>query len=232
MVSTPLICPICPNGFTKVIKYGFFTRRCRQKSRIQRYQCKSCHSTFSRQTGTLTYRERRPHLTHKVLKIVMEGVSQRGCARALRCDPRTVARKIRRLGRRAKELLLERSPSDVSQGQETEVIFDEMETFEHTKCKPVSIAIAVSSSTRQVIAVKAAQMPPKKKLSAVAQRRYGPRTDQRRETMTEVLREASRLCPNLISLKSDKCPRYPAKISRFLLISSSIRSIWAHPIAA
>ncbi|MBM4253319.1 MAG: IS1 family transposase [Deltaproteobacteria bacterium] len=201
-------CPICPKDYGAVIKYGFFKRVTGHMPRIQRYFCKLCRSAFSAQTGGLTYRERKPHLTQLVMRSLMESVSQRGCSRMLGCRPVTVARKVIRLGARAEFHLKARNSQDLVDGSETIAVFDEMETFEHSKCKPVSIALAVSASTRQVLAVSAAQMPANGLLKDVALKRYGPRKDHRRESLEAVLKEVARLCPSLTVLKSDQCPRY------------------------
>ncbi|MBM4253706.1 MAG: IS1 family transposase [Deltaproteobacteria bacterium] len=201
-------CPICPKDYRSVIKYGFFKRETGRMPRIQRYFCKLCRSAFSAQTGGLTYRERKPHLTQLVMRSLMESVSQRGCSRMLGCRPVTVARKMVRLGARAEFHLKSRASIEIANGTETTAVFDEMETFEHSKCKPVSIALAVSASTRQVIAVHAAQMPAKGMLKDIALKRYGPRKDLRRGSLEAVLSEVVRLCPNLAIIKSDQCPRY------------------------
>jgi hypothetical protein len=106
-------------------------------------------------------------------------------------------------------LLHSREPHEIANGKEKTIIFDEMETFEHTKCKPISIAIAVAASTREVISIDAAAMPASGNLAKLSRKRYGIRPDHRRIMMRTVLSDAARLCPNVRILKSDKCTRYP-----------------------
>ncbi len=202
------VCPLCSASNGTVIKYGFFKRGTGHVPRIQRYFCKRCKQAFSAQTGALTYRERKPHLTQAVLRVAMESVSQRGCARFLGCRPVTVARKIVRLGVRADFHLRARTAKDVANGSEQLVIFDDMETFEHSKCKPISITLAVAASTRQIVAVKASEMPAKGLVSKIAKKRYGPRKDNRSKALKKVLEEVKRLCPNLARLKSDMWAKY------------------------
>jgi transposase-like protein len=185
------ICPECSEGNGAVIKYGFFKRGTGHIPRVQRYYCKSCKLAFSAQTGALSYRERKPHLTQSILRIAMESVSQRGCARVLGCQPITVARKIVRLGVRAEFHLKARTAIDIANGEEQLVIFDDMETFEHSKCKPISITLAVAASTRQIVAVKASEMRAKGLLSKIAKKRYGPRKDHRSKALRKVLGEAA-----------------------------------------
>jgi len=222
-VANPL-CPACPEGVGIVIKYGFFPRLTGHRPRIQRYYCKYCKSAFSSQTGSLTYRERKPHLTQAVMRHLMEAASQHGCTRLLGCSPITVARKMVRLGKRAAMHLKSRPCIGSEIGQEKVVLFDEMETFQHTKCKPISIALAVAASTREVVAVSASEMPATGSLSRISRERYGPRKDGRIEGMRTVMSEIARLCQKVELVKSDMCPRYP-KIVQELLPKSVVHEV-------
>ncbi len=212
MAGEIVVCPKCSDGQGYIIKYGFFKRGTGHIPKIQRYLCKVCRFAFSAQTGSLTYRERKPILTQAVMRCVMEGVSQRGCARFLGCRPITVARKVIRLGLRAKLHLESRGPSEIAGGVESAVIFDEMRTFEQTKCKPIFIALAVSESSREVIAVGAAEAPADGTIAELARKRYGPRPDNRSASMSKVLAEVHRLCPSVRIVKSDKCSWYPGLV--------------------
>jgi transposase-like protein len=211
------MCPYCHAPQSKTVKFGFFARITGLRSRIQRYRCNVCLRKFSSQTGTLTYKERKPHLTQKVMRLMMEGVSQRACARTFGCQRRTIASKLTRLGLHARAQFDARQAGDgITNGTESTVVFDEMETFEHSKCKPVSIAIAVEQSTRRVIAVEVAQMPAKGKLAEASRKKYGKRSDKRPAAMRQVLSEVRRLYPNLAVVKSDECPRYPSYVTGIL----------------
>ncbi|MBM4251864.1 MAG: IS1 family transposase [Deltaproteobacteria bacterium] len=212
MDSKITVCPLCPKDEQHVVKHGFFKRKTGHKFQIRRYLCKSCKLTFSAQTGSLTYRERKPHLTQFVMRGMMEGMSQRSCARLLGCRRATIAKKICRLGSRAALHLQSRRPPDIASGRENTIIFDEMETFEHTKCKPISIAIAVTSTTREILSVDATTMAASGRLAKIARKRYGKRHDHRRHSMRKVLSEVARLCPTVKTLKSDKCTRYPVMV--------------------
>lgn len=207
------MCPHCQASEQSIVKDGFFARHTGHKKRIQRYRCRACKRKFSSQTEDLTYRERKPHLTQSVMRLLMEGLSQRACARSLNCQPSTVASKLSRLGRRAQLHLERREIGDGSTNpSEKTIVFDEMETFEHSKCKPLAIAIAVEQTSRRVIAAKVAVMPAKGKLASISRKKYGKRPDQRSGALKKVLTEVKRLYPNLARIKSDECPRYPSYV--------------------
>jgi hypothetical protein len=93
------------------------------------------------------------------------------------------------------------------------VIFDEMETFEHTKCKPVSIPLAVDEKTRRILAIGAVPMPAKGTLAAKARKKYGRRMDNRSIGLETVLTRVKYLAPKMTLLKSDQCPRYPGLVT-------------------
>jgi len=209
------MCPLCKDHKSRVVKDGFFPRSVGHIKRVQRYRCRASKRKFSSQTSALTYRARTPHLTQKVMRLLMEGVSQRDCARSLRCTQTTVANKLVRLSARTQMHLSARSSNDIAKSAPIEtVIFDEMETFEHSRCKPIAIAIAVNAANRRVIAAEVAVMSAKGKLAPIARKRFGKRQDDRPETMRRVLSEVQRLCPQVTLLKSDKCPRYPGYVKK------------------
>ncbi len=61
--------------------------------------------------------------------------------------------------------------------QVTSLEFDDLETFEHTKCKPLSATIAVESKTRRILGFRVARMPAKGLLAAISRKKYGYRKD-------------------------------------------------------
>jgi transposase-like protein len=207
------MCPWCKDPKATVIRKGYFDKASTRAEKIQRFHCKGCHRRFSTQTDSLTYREKKPHLDQPLFRLLCSGMSQRACARLLGCHPKTVARKLCRLGLRAKERLAEWRAEGPVGGT---VVFDEMETFEHTKCKPLSIALAVEEGSRRVVAVVVASMPAKGKLAAVARKRYGPRRDGRRKALEIMAKAIDKASPRLTLLKSDQCPRYPSLVARLL----------------
>lgn len=208
------MCPVCKVNQKNIVKSGFFSKNASTNRRVQRFRCKSCRIRFSTQTGSLTYRERKPQFTNKVMALLMEGMSQRGCARSLGITQKTVQNKLRRLGVKAKELLHTSTAIRNAENPVKNVIFDEMETSEHTKCKPISILVVVEEDTRMILNAEVASMPAKGKLAVVSRKKYGPRKDERDRTLGKVLESLKEKFQNLKTIKSDKCPRYPSHVVR------------------
>ena len=191
-------CLFCKSSHTK--KSGSFISHSHRHKKVQRYKCKGCGRTFSDQTTALTHRELKPYVTQSLMRLLVSGISQRRCAAILDIHRTTVARKLMRLGGRADMLMRSETPRD----EKVTVVFDEMETFEHTKCKPVSIPIAVEQRSRRIIAIDAVSMPAKGLLAAKARAKYGFRRDDRRSGLKTVLGMVKELLPN-VSLLKQQC---------------------------
>ena len=205
------MCPFCRSILIK--KKGFFTKKAGRAGRVQRYLCKACHRQYSDATGSPTYREKKPHVDQPLFRLLTAGVAQRASARILGVHPVTVARKLCRLGERARRRL---HADNRGRPVGPTVVFDEMETFEHSKCKPLSIAVAVEEGSRRILAAEVASMPAKGRLAAIARRRYGPRKDGRRQALAEMCAQVAAASPTLATVKSDECPRYPSAVRRHL----------------
>jgi hypothetical protein len=84
-------------------------------------------------------------------------------------------RKLLLLGREAEDLL--RAQNRAAKKVRA-LEFDDLETFEHTKCKPLSVTLAVQHGTRRILGVEVSQMPARGLLVEKA-KKYGPRLDER-----------------------------------------------------
>ena len=93
--------------------------------------------------------------------------------------------------------------------------FDDLETFEHTKCKPLSITLAVESNTRRILSFHVAQMPAKGPLAAISRKKYGLRKDMRKLGRIELFKELLPLVRPTAIIKSDQNPHYAAEVKKF-----------------
>ena len=140
------------------------------------------------------------------------GVSQREAARILKINPKTVVRKFRFAMATARARLRswnQQFPACL------EVEFDDLETFEHTKCKPLSVTLMVEHSTRRILGFEVAQMPAKGRLAHIARKKYGPRADHRSQARKKLLNEMRELVHPLARIRSDSNPYYPGDVKRF-----------------
>ena len=93
--------------------------------------------------------------------------------------------------------------------QVNEVQFDEMETFERSKCLPLSIPLVVEAKTRKILGFRVCQMPAKGPLAAISRKKYGPRDDHRAETAESLFQDLKEVIRPDATVTSDQNPKYP-----------------------
>jgi hypothetical protein len=103
---------------------------------------------------------------------------------------------------------------NLKKGPAFTVEFDDLETFEHTKCKPLSVSIAVEAGSRRILGVEVSRMPAKGRLASLARESYGPRLDERRKGRRRLFRRIAPLFKERGVIKSDANPHYPPDIRK------------------
>jgi hypothetical protein len=164
-----------------------------------------CLRYFSAATTSKNYLQKRRDLNSQIVKLLVANVSQRETARILNINKKTVARKMVIMGLRAKTKLGE---FNACRPKAVSIQFDDMETFEHTKCKPVSIFLAVEESTRRILNYSVARMPAKGLLARKSLKKYGIRKDERAPARKKSFLELSKIVDNYAEIKSDENPHY------------------------
>jgi transposase-like protein len=201
------MCPHCHFN-TDIVKRGFYIRAS-DGLKIQRFNCRNCGRDFSTQTSSFDYRLRKRRINQSVFRMLAKGMSQKGCAHVLAVDPQTIARRITRFGICAKKHLRSFT-STVS-----EVVFDEMETFEHTKLKPLTIPLAVEKRTRRILFVDVGKIAAKGHLAQISKKKYGFRKCERKKALNRLFRHLKRIsCPHA-TFFSDESHHYPNQIRRY-----------------
>lgn len=123
----------------------------------------------------------------------------------------TASRKLQFLGLKAEYSLR----SGLLVGQKiAEFQFDDLETFEGTKCKPISITLAVEKSTRRILGIEISQMPANGRLARVSKEKYGHRKDQRKKGRNELLRKIQPFVVDDPIIQTDSNPHYKKDVHR------------------
>ncbi|WP_413581307.1 hypothetical protein [Bdellovibrio sp. HCB288] len=88
------------------------------------------------------------------------------------------------------------------------LLFDESETIEHTKLKPLTIAVAVNEHYK-ILGIKVGTIPAKGKIASISRRKYGYRENQSLSKTTELLSDiSSQISQPFKLIKSDAKPSY------------------------
>ena len=88
-------------------------------------------------------------------------------------------------------------------------------TIEHTKCKPLSVTLAVEKTNRKILALHVSSMPATGHLAAISRKKYGLRADDRLQGIETVLRKVAAISSPQTKITSDEHPFYPLKVKTF-----------------
>jgi hypothetical protein len=96
-----------------------------------------------------------------------------------------------------------------------EIQFDDLETIEHTKCKPLSVTLAVEKGTRKFLGFRVSQMPAKGHLAKKAFKKYGYRADLRTKGRRELFLAIRSKIDAEAFIESDQNPHYKNDVKEF-----------------
>jgi len=139
-------------------------------------------------------------------------VSQRRIAKGLKIHQLTVRRKLKLLGEQAR---LFNHRDRLKRPITFELQFDDLETIEHTKLKPLSVTVAVEKGSRYILGFEVSRMPAKGLLAKKSVKKYGYRIDERSAGRNRLFRKIrGKIAPNAI-IQSDENPHYKPDVAEF-----------------
>jgi len=199
-----------------MVRFGSYYRHSDRKF-VSRFRCRFCSHTFSTATHHPCVRQKKRQVNLRLWELLCSEVSHRQAARLLRIDRRTVDRKLRFLGYQAR-LQLPELLREVAQarGPFVEIELDEMESFEHTKCKPLSLPLIVDAKSRLILRVDACRMPAHGPLAEISRRKYGPRPNHRIPTLRRSIHSIRGVLDAQVRVRSDSHPYYPSLVREAL----------------
>lgn len=201
--------PPCPSGCQfKVVKRGYYSRF---GVRTQRYQCQSCRKSFCEHVHSDWYQEKKPYLRRHIFLDLSGGKTLRRIAVHLQVSRTTVHRKFVKIGALCKRL---HQLDQQQQALVPAIQFDDLETFCHSKCKPLSVSLAVEPKTRRILGLAVSQMPAKGRLVHLARKKYGARPDERAQGRQKLLNDLKALVTDDVTVLSDMNPHYGPDIKK------------------
>lgn len=196
-----------------IVRNGFFFRKSDSRY-VPRYLCRHCRKSFSASTGTPTCFQKRRRITAPLALLVSSGVTQRRAAKILRVNLKTVVRRFRFIASQERLAHENYMKEKYLSSKLTVIQFDDLETSEHTKCKPLSVALAVDPVTRKILNFQVSQMPAKGHLAAISFRKYGERKDERSIGWDQLMKDLVPFVAPDALWKSDQNPHYPKHLFR------------------
>ena len=186
------------------IKFGTYKRRSDHRV-IQRYRCRNCHKSYSSASDDAAYNQNKRQINHQIMMLLASNVSMRRIAILLHTTRKTVARKLIFLGGDCRRKL---AKSAQSMSLVTDLQFDELQTIEHSKCKPLSAAVAVNARTREILGFQVSSMPATGHLAKISRQKYGFRPDHRRHGLKALFKSIRPITSETARFLSDYCPFY------------------------
>jgi len=210
-------CPYCEKisvssyPCTRIIRFGFYYRTS-DKRYIQRYRCLDCRKCFSSASLHPCFGQRKRQINKALAVDLSSGMSLRRSALVFGINVKTSARKLVFLGQQS---LLSLAKSNLEKEKAKSVEFDDLETFEHTKCKPLSITLAVETKSRRILGFEVSSMPSNGPLAAFSRRKYGYRKDERAKGRRKLFKAIRPLIADGATIKSDSNPHYKRDVKRY-----------------
>ena len=208
-------CPRCAAQSPSIVRDGFFWRADDSK-KIQRYQCKTCGKKFSAATDKPAYRQKCRRINSTVRLGLAFNMCQRDIALLTNVNVKTVAARLvwqAKLSREKNKRFIDQYIKRY--GPITTVQLDDLITFEHTKCKPLTVPVAVIAGTRVPLAFGIASIPASGHLAATARNRYGKREDNSRQVRETVFEQLTHILPPEVHFETDGHDHYRVLIKRF-----------------
>jgi transposase-like protein len=209
-------CPKCKQKIFIRSNYGHFIRLS-DKKKILRFRCRSCSYIYSQASFQDCYRQKKRRLNPRIFELLCSGVSQRRIARLLKINRKTVARKLIFL---SQQVSLKNQRRFNQLPVVNKVQFDDLETIEHTKCKPLSVTLAVEKESRRILGFRVSQMPAKGHLARIAFKKYGRREDLRSQGRRDLFTALTPKIAEDALIESDENPHYKEDVRRFFPLAT------------
>jgi hypothetical protein len=204
-------CPQCKSDLN-IVRRGFFFRMCDRKT-IQRLYCKACKINFSKASLSLSCWQKKRRINAPLAKLLSSHNTMRRSALLLGINRKTVSRRLPYLAALARKAHLRFTKRLKKSVQFVE--FDDLETFEHNKGKPISIAMAVESKTRRILAYSVSQMAAKGRIASRSRQKYGLRIDLRSQGWASMFKELRESVGPTARFLSDQNPHYPRFVKKY-----------------
>jgi transposase-like protein len=199
--------------FKPFIRNGVFFRKSDSRF-IQRYRCQSCGKQFSNSTFSPEYFQKKRRLSRPLTLLLNSAVTQRRCAKILNVNLKTVVRRYRYLAQQGRLSHEKWRAENYADRKLAFIQFDDLETSEHTKCKPLSVSLAIDAETRKILSFQVSQMPAKGPLASLALKKYGFRQDERPVGWDLLMKDLVAFVSETAVWRSDKNPHYPKYLYR------------------
>jgi len=207
-------CPRCEASRSSLVRDGFYFRADDSKS-IQRFKCLQCGKKCSAATFSPCYRQKKRRINSTLRFCFASTMCPQDIAELTGVNIKTVAARLiwqGRLSREKNKLHLQAFIAE--HGPIKTVQFDDLVTFEHTKCKPLTMPVAVVDGVRLPLGFGVASIPAFGHLAAIARKKYGKRADHSRAVRRALFESLAEILPADVTFKTDGHEHYAKLIKQ------------------
>jgi transposase-like protein len=183
--------------------------------KVTQYRCRNCKFLWTNKGHELEKGQHKRSENETIRRLLCSAVSMRRAAQITKVSRNTIDRRVNYLAKKA-ELELEKYWQRRGHLNVLGVWFDDLITFEHTRCKPLAVCLAVSER-REILGFAVSQMPPSgRNLRRIAEKKYGKRKDLRKQGLSRCLKQIARHVGPHTKCYTDQEPSYgPAVTKQF-----------------
>ena len=196
-------CPRCAAPLSDFVRDGTYFRADDAKY-IQRFRCRRCKKKFSAATFKPTYRQRKRRINRTVRFALASNMCPRDIAELVGVNVKTIAARLIWQARLSREKNRQFVQAYIEQhGPIKTVQFDDLITFEHTKCKPLTVPFAVIDGERIPLCFGVGSIPAFGHLAKIARKKYGKRDDESRALREAMFETLKTILPADVAFKTD-----------------------------
>lgn len=208
-------CPRCAATRSNIALDGTYFRADDSKT-IQRYRCKLCRKKFSSATGKPTYRQKKRRINATVRFALASNMCPRDIAELVGVNIKTIAARLIWQAKLSREKHQHYLQAYIEQsGPIKTVQFDDLVTFEHTKCKPLTVPFAVIDGERIPLCFDVASIPAFGHLAKIARKKYPKRKDESQPTRDALFEQLTQWLPPDVTFKTDGHAHYATLIKAY-----------------
>lgn len=218
--------PVCPHCSSDKVSYSGKYKRKRSRHLIQRYKCSQCNKTFSDQTCSQTFRQKRPEINSKILELSCSKMGIRKLAKAVKASKNTVQSRIKFLSNLCDEF----QNKYMSKWKiKPQFQFDEMESYEHSKHATIGIPVIVEKNSHFLVGAVAQYVKSRSQYPTLRDKHNSAHENEIQEK-DKIIKEQLKLCRTMkpqgrIIIDTDGDNTYPKYIKE-VFGNESVHSVY------
>ena len=185
--NKPIKCPTCQiegNGIS--FKRGYYYTKHNHDYWNPRYTCYNCGARFSSHSDRANKGQKKPEMNAEIFQWICSGLTMNQISENFKIHKRTIQRKIKWLSEQA--IIVHQKALASNELKAAQVQLYEIEAYEHTPLKPLSVIVAINAKTSQILDMRVATRCAPERLLEASIAKYGKRIDTRMSVVADMVK--------------------------------------------